>query len=170
MTTFPFGITYRDNRGFTYAEKYFTLAADPPTAAAQAEAFYLAVGRITNATIQSGTGCLLLANSPAVRGGGGVYASGTVKAVIIWTDSLGNIHRWRIPAPVATCFQADGYTLDQSDTNTALLITAFTDNFICGKGGTVVSACLGGFRAIGKQRRHITVDARSPSAAALAQA
>ena len=165
MAAYPFGMVFRDSRGFLYTVRFYTLADDAPTAAAQATAFAAAFESLSNADFEKGTGCLLVPQVPASRGGLGTYASGTMKAVLVWQDEYGDVHRYRLPAPSSAIFLADGITINQAYGPMATALAAFVSQHIGGRSNVAVSDFLGGYLRAGKQRRRLTQDILAPSLA-----
>jgi len=165
MPVYPFGIAFRDARGFLYYERFYTQAADPATAAGQATAFFALIFPLSNADAEKGTGVLLLPTYPASRGSTDPYSSGTVKLVLVFQDAYGDAHRFQLPSPKAALFLADGLTLDQTQTPFVNFLAGIAANNIVSRDGVGLITFLGGFRKIGKQKRKLTQDVLAPSLA-----
>jgi hypothetical protein len=93
---------------------------------------------------------------------GGAYESVIDKAVMVFQDTSGGLHRYEIPAPKIAIFKNDKITVDPANstivTFVGLMTTAFGDgNFVCVRNGLQLVNYMGGFYKARKLRRRLNV-------------
>lgn len=90
------------------------------------------------------------------------------KAVFVFQDAVGNLHRYQVPAPKIALFQADRQTIDPS--NSAVIAfknymtTPDTNGvFACTKDGQPFSNFMGGYFRAAKLQRKLNVLVLTPA-------
>jgi hypothetical protein len=83
----------------------------------------------------------------------GVYADNEDKLQMRFKDEDGNVHSWLVPAPLDTCFLADGETVDVEDSGVDAYISAIT-TLAKTKSGRDIVTFLGG-RRIRRDRKGV---------------
>lgn len=125
-------------------------------------------GALTNAGIFGIPGAF--GGRPAVGtyGTASDYQDITLKAVLVFVDTQGGIHRFGIPSPKRSIFLADGTTVDEANTDVVALAT----HFITGTAGPTnasdrdgngLSKFVGGFLSKKRQRRRLNIFILNPA-------
>ena len=163
MPVFPWGIGFRDARGFLYYVRGYTLASGEAGAQTNAEILFSALTPLSGANAQTTTGCLLSPTSSMQRGSVSDYSDGAIKLVYSWQDAVGVVHRWRLPSPSDALFSADGVTLDASNATVINLAANMAAADICSRAGILYQLTLGGVRERGRQRRRLAIAILNPA-------
>jgi hypothetical protein len=176
VATFPFSThiepasaTYRDAKGNTGVFRFFVswtdAAATRDDLASQIGSVVTAYSALTNAALQSikggGAGEYGVAQYGA-HASGGAYESIVEKAVMVFQDASGTLHRYEVMAPKIAIFEADKVTVNPAGTGVATFIsamsTAGTHNVqLCSRSGILLTNYMGGFFRARKIRRRLNV-------------
>lgn len=92
-----------------------------------------------------------------------VYQDVEDKAVLVYTDSVGGIHKYQVPAPIAAAFLADGETIDKTNGAVSGLNTSM-QSFVYGNANdTAAVVFVGGFRARRKFQKRTNIFTLDPT-------
>jgi len=130
-------LTWRDARGFTCKNTYFVGGASVAAEATAAAAIANAEAAISNCHLQIANGPYTFTPTEAVYGAATDYRDVEDKAVFTFQDSVGNFHRYAVPAPLETIFLADGKTVNPADTGVVAFVSAFIANAQLRGGGAI---------------------------------
>lgn len=147
-------LTFRDAKMQTSTMRF---PIDGSLRSANLAALAAAAATISNATVRYQGQPL----ARPVAGAAAVYQTVEDKAVFVFTDAAGGVHRFRLPAPKAAVFQADGETIDFSNADVATWVAAVIANAIPIGGGAFVS--VGGYRQRTATQRRFNVYTRNPA-------
>lgn len=140
-------ITWRDARGFTCKTTYFVGGASVGAEATAAQAVATAAAGISNCHLQQANGPYVFTPTEAVYGTAADYADVEDKAQFTFQDSVGNFHRFTVPAPLAAIFLSDGKTVDPSNTGVVAYTSAVIANCLNRNGSAI------GFGGNGTRKR-----------------
>jgi hypothetical protein len=177
MAAFPFqpganvpvqnSVTMRDAKGNTSVFRYFLdiNAGTLPAAQTQAAAINAGFAALSNAALQNTKG---LSSEYGVAQYGahvanGAYESVIEKAVLVFQDASGQLHRFEIPAPKIAIFKTDKVTVDPANglvvTFIALVTTpaAGPGSFMCTRQDIAFSNYMGGVFKARKIRRKLNI-------------
>lgn len=174
MAPFPFPLgqrqsfSYRDNKGNVARVTMFA-SIQGTAVATDVRTLMVSIGGLitplTWAALQS-------ANGPwseygvaqyGAHNSGGAYESVIDKAVLVFQDAAGTLHRYEIPAPKVSIFKADKITVDPANTDVAALIAAMSGTpgtnsaFVTSRSGNFLANYMGGFYKARKIRRRLNV-------------
>jgi hypothetical protein len=187
MASFPFnttlhvyreGVTFRDAKGNTSPMRFFAnTAAATPNFSVSAETFFTAlvplIKALTNAAVQSAIGPFTEYGVAqyGVHNTGGAYESVVEKAVFVFQDNSGQLHRFQVPAPKVSIFKADKVTVDPANTDVAAFNTFMTTPdangvFIVSRQNVALANFMGGIFAGRKLRRRVNILVLEPDLAA----
>lgn len=177
----PQRTTFRDAKNQTATFGYYkvydsTIVSDNAYRADVAET-NVAWAALSNAAVQSVTGDQKSAPLPVQTGASGVqYEDVEDKVVFVFQTATGEIHRYQIPAPKSAIFQADGETVDFTNSLVKLAIAdALAATFggtapdadvskpFCSRGGAAITVSVGGYRTRKKAIRRFNVFTRNPA-------
>jgi|SRR5438105_4476997 len=150
--------TFRDAKGATARVSLYINqggGASVPAVSAQIAA---ALAGLTNAHVTDP----MAAPGVVVYGGTGTYQDIEDKAVISLADGFGKLHRYQVPAPLASLFLADGETVDSANAALATLLAVFAGGNIVDRGGTQVAQFVGGVRQRRRVHRKINIFTKNP--------
>lgn len=154
--------TYRDAKGNTARVTFYVSPSGTLTTQnAAAVAVITALDALTNAHRYSATGPATEAAQPVVYGTNSSYASVEDKAIFTFTTATGAIHRFQIPAPLASIFLADGETIDSANT----LVTAFNSAVVANvvsRDSDAVTFGANGTRIRRKARKRLNIFVLAP--------
>ena len=159
-----FSTSWRDAKGFIGRTRNNIIVDDAsPTWTADVEgiasSLVAAIGGLTNCAFagQSGLG---FETVPTLAYGDNLeYPAEWMKAVMTFTDDLGAISRFKIPAPELDLFDTDGVTVlnDGTQTQVVAYVNAMKANingaYISSNGGTPYTHFVGGILRFGKQQK-----------------
>lgn len=137
MATFPFSAviyqqkySFRDAKGNVSVMKFFvqTNASSVINLQTDLVAFSALITPLTNAALQNASGLdsRYGVAQYGAHASGGAYESVIEKAVLVFQDNTGQLHRFQIPAPKVSIFKADKVTVDPGNTDVA----AFVNNLV----------------------------------------
>jgi hypothetical protein len=150
---------FRDAKGQT--AKLRTIIGDTTLAAVTTDQVSLKalLVAVSNATVR-----LVSQDHPSVSyGAASVYQDVEDKAQLVFTDTLGYMHRYQIPAPKAAGFDTDGETVLASETNMAALITALTTYTYGRTSDTAPLVYIGGIRIRRRFQRKFNIITKNPA-------
>lgn len=163
-------LNYRDAKGQTASFKFWitSLTAVEANMTDVATAVSNAIGSlntaITLAFLQSAHGPLNTNPLPLTYGVSGAdYQEIQMKAQFTFTDSIGTIHRFAVPAPGTGIFKADRQTVDPANGFVATFIAAMTaalhagDAFVSSRDGEQIKVYIGGVFRAGKVKRRLGI-------------
>lgn len=142
---YPQSITMRDAKGFTGTFRYF-INGNPGTAmdvAVQVGVTRVAFAALSNAAVQSASGYNSL-TGVVQYGAAATYLPIYTKAVMLFQDSAGGMHKYRVPSPKAALFLADQQTINPANT----LVMAFVAAMITAGSGGVYNSTKSGLQII----------------------
>jgi len=177
MATFPFNsnviaqtYTWRDAKGNTANMKFYIdfTAGTVANASTFGGALVTLLDALTNAAIQSAHGPAGLYGVLQYGAHPAEYQSVEQKAVLVFQDSSGQLHRFKLPAPVVAMFLADQQTVNPAFGGVASLITKLTTAdvngvFAVSRQDLPFSNYIGGFYATTKLRRRLNVTVLTPA-------
>lgn len=155
--------TYRDAKGNTARVSFFV--ANTGTTATQftaANTVNAAIDALTNAVVQSAIGPATGPRQEVVYGTNATYAGVEDKAIFTFQTSTGDIHRFQIPAPLASIFLADGETVDPTNTAVVAFVSAVVANCVSQNGEAITFGAFG-TRIRRKMRRKLTIFIKDPA-------
>lgn len=175
MAPFPFNpgnqyqqsVTMRDAKGNTGVFRFFmdvTAAATLGAAHADVLTVINAFTPLSNAALQNTRG--LVSEFGVAQYGahavGGAYESIVDKAVLVFQDNSGQLHRFEIPAPKIAIFKADKITVDPAAATVITFINAMTTvqaggSFVASRQDIALANYMGGFYKARKIRRRLNV-------------
>lgn len=154
--------SYRDAKGFVGVTRaYLTYdPAVPADAITVADTWVAAISGLTNAAFQSSGGFAADQGVQALAyGANSEYPAEWMRAHMMFLDSKGARHLYRIPAPKIAIFDTDGVTV-LNDGTQALVVayvaavkTAVSAAFISSRSGLALASFVGGLLKFGKQPR-----------------
>lgn len=158
--------TFRDAKGNTSTMKFFLdfTATTVESASTSAGTILSALTPLTNAAVQS-------LHGPATEYGvaqygahvaNGAYESIIEKAVMVFQDASGQLHRFQVPAPKVSIFKADKVTVDPANASVMAFIAAITGLltagvFVCTRQDIGFSNYMGGVYRSAKLRRRLNI-------------
>jgi hypothetical protein len=154
--------TWRDAKGNTARTSFYVAGANAGAQAVAANNIFVTLGPLTNAAFQSSSGPETAAPIEVVYGGAATYENVEDKATFTFQTASGAIHRYRIPAPVAAIFLADGETVDPANTAVVAFVSAVIANAVDRNGNAIAFGAVG-IRQRVKIRRKLTVFTKTPS-------
>ena len=166
-------ITLRDAKGNTSTMRYYLnsngdTAANAVLLAASLQTTWAAM---SNAALQASQGFDSVIGV-AQYGAQADYQDITMKAVLVFQDSAGGLHRFQVPAPKVSIFLADRQTVDPANTDVAAFIAAMGATgsppaspgvFVSTRTGEYFANYMGGFFRAAKIRRRSNVLILTPS-------
>lgn len=156
-----------DAKGY-YAHMQFNVSLDTFTnGGTLVQSLYPLLQAVSNAQLNQGSGVGFSLPTPGELGTQAVFGSVEDKAVLTYIDAQGAIHRYKLPAPTAAIFLADGMTVDPTNTdivalNTVLLNAAAHAYFFCSRSGVELNDFVGGLRTRVRTQRRINIFTRNP--------
>ena len=159
-----FSSSWRDAKGFIGKTRNNIIVDDSSATFFQdAEGIALglvnAIGGLTNCAFAGQSG-LSYETVPTLAYGDNLeYPAEWMKAVMTWTDDLGAISRFRIPAPEIDLFDTDGVTILNDGTQAQIVayVAAMKANingaYVSTNGGTPFTHFVGGILRFGKQQK-----------------
>jgi hypothetical protein len=155
----PVSYTFRDDKMQTAVVRLYMSGADTPSAATLSALNMLPLFQaVSNATVTTGRDHA----TANVAGVDALYESVEDKMVLVFQTAFGALHRYKIPAPKATCFLADGETVDYTNADVAALVAQFVAQ-ASSRDGDNLSASVGGYRQRVKTQRKFNVFTRNPT-------
>lgn len=164
MGVFTEHLTYRDAKGNTARTTLYTSQTTEGAATTAFGNVVTAMDAITNATLQSAIGAYEISPQPVLYGTNAEYASVEDKAVFTFQTAAGDVHRFKVPAPIAAIFKTDGETVDSANTDVVAYTTAITDA-MSNRSGTAIAFFLGGTRTRVKSRKRLNINIKAPDLA-----
>lgn len=162
MAVYPETITYRDVKGQTAKTSFFVSEATPAAALTAAQAIVNAFDALTNGARQNAKGAYTTPPSPVGYGANAVFKDIEDKAVLTFTTASGAIHRYQVPAPVASLFLADEETVDSSNADIATLFAAMS-GVASSRDGSLINAFIGGIRIRRRFQRRFNIFTKDPT-------
>lgn len=156
-----------DAKGFYAHLRYFVSIDSQNDGSTLNSAVYSALTPLTNCSLNGGMGVGLPPQVPGILGTQADFGSVEDKAVMVFIDAVGQIHRYQVPAPVSSIFLADGMTVDSANVN----VLAFADvminsgahaYFVSSRGQNSLNTFVGGIRIRRRNQRRINIFTRNP--------
>lgn len=149
-------LTFRDSSGRLARMRYNVNAATAALQFTASAAIKTAILPLTNCAFQSSRGPVTDPPTEVVYGTNADFPSAEDKAVFTFQTAAGAIHRFQVPAPKAAIFQADGQTVDPTNTDVVAFVAAIIANATNTNGAAIA---FGGFgvRARRKLQRKQTI-------------
>lgn len=175
MASFPFNtgnnptvetLTYRDAKGNTSHQKFYIDQGGATLIQIQTDmaAFITAFSALSNAALQSATGIVPIYGVAqyGTHATGGAYESVIDKAVMVYQDTAGTLHRYEVPAPKIAIFKNDKITVDPANSLVvafnALMAAAWANGeTVCSRQDLPLANYMGGFYKARKIRRRLNV-------------
>lgn len=154
--------SYRDAKGFIGVTRaYLTYdPAVPADAITVADGWVAAMNALTNAAFQGASGFAADQGvQPLAYGTNSQYPAEWMRAHMMFLDSKGARHLYRIPAPKIALFDTDGVTILNDGTQAAVVAyiaavkTATGAAFISSRSGLALASFVGGLLKFGVQPR-----------------
>lgn len=171
MAPFPFvnakyvqSYTFRDAKGNTARFTTYLDTVDLTVSQALGQTIGGHLVAISNAALQAAHG-LYAPYGPAQYGThatSGAYESVIEKAVLVFQDLTGQLHRFEVPAPKISIFLADKITVDPANAGVANLIADMTGGLVYTRQGQVFANYMGGYFRARKIRRRTNVLTLTP--------
>jgi hypothetical protein len=153
-----FSFTFRDAKGQTSRMRF--LIGDA-TQTAVITNYTTIAGHLVSAS-NGNVSSPFSAVSPLVYGTNAQYPDVEDKAVIVFADPAGALHRFQLPAPVSACFTTDGETVANSGAMGAVITDIST--FVYGRvTDTAPLVYIGGMRARRKMQRRFNIITKNPA-------
>lgn len=152
----PFSLSFRDAKNQVASLRGYQ--DSPADVATNTVIFLPNFQAVSNAHVTWPGG---VATAP-VAGTAAVYGNVEDKAVFVFQDAAGSLHKYQVPAPIAAIFQADGETIDYANAAVGTLVTAFLSNFVT-REGIALSASVGGYRRRSPAQRRFSIRTRNPA-------
>lgn len=176
MATFPFkpvngviwqSITFRDAKGNTGRFGFFMdcqAAASGTAIQTDLNTVMATIPPLTFAAVQRFTGYNTeygVAQYGA-HASGGAYESIIDKAVMVFQDAAGQLHRYEIPAPKVAIFKNDKITVDPANSAVAAFTAAFSTVqaggcFVCSRQDIALANFMGGVYKARKLHRRLNI-------------
>lgn len=154
--------TFRDAKGNTATFSFYVLNSGTAiTQQTAANNVLTAAEALSNAFLQNFRGPSTRQGSPVVYGANATYANVEDKAVFTFQSTTGAIHRYKIPAPIEAIFQADGETIDNSNTLVVAFVAAMIANAVT-RDNEAIAFGANGVRARVKMRRRANIFVFAP--------
>lgn len=178
MATLPAGVTVRDAKGQTGRTRIFVTNQGAGTGL---DIINVAGTNLVNLLALSNGQAIStfgaaapgspagLTVSPFGYGANAVYEDSADKAIMVFADAAGYMHRFQVPCPKTAIFKADGETVDSANA----LVSTFTTGMLAAaaaapnaanvttKDGRALSAFIGGYRLRRRQTRRINIFVKS---------
>jgi hypothetical protein len=154
---------FRDARGRTARLTVIIGAATPALIETDAATLLGHLAAITNAHVYE-------VDDPApvnhhTYGGAANYLDVEDKAVLTWTDPVGNTHRYKVPAPITAIFLANQNTVNPANAAMVSLISDF-ETFVYGNYDDLAPLFfVGGIRGRTKVQRKLNIWIKDPTLA-----
>lgn len=157
----PYSVTFRDSKNQTASMRWFQLST--LTIAVQlsnSQAVLADVAALTNASVvlNQNTGA-----AAPVAGASADYENVEDKAVFVFQTAAGAIHRYQIPAPLASIFLADGETIDFTNGAVAAFVARMVNGNTVSRDGDPIASAVGGTRLRRKLQRKFNIRTRNPT-------
>lgn len=176
MATFPFkppnsiiwqSVTFRDAKGNTGRFGFFVdgqAAASTQAIQTDTQTILATIPPLTWAAVQRYTG-IVTEYGVAQYGAhntNGAYEAIVDKAVMVFQDAAGQLHRYEIPAPKVAIFKNDKITVDPANSAVSAFVTAFTTVqtggcFVCSRQDVALANYMGGVYKARKLHRRLNV-------------
>lgn len=163
MPTYRAGGYFMDAVGRRCRVSFWVTEANIPTAASSADSIMNTVYPMSHANLFAGVGVYYRSTSPLAYGGTGFYQTAQDKAVLLWQDAQGAVHRMPIPAPVNSIFYADLETVDPASALVAAWASAMGTYNGTGPYGDAFQQVIGGYRIRRRMPRRITFGLLTPA-------
>lgn len=161
MPTYGQTFSFRDIKGQTSTVRMFIVGATPAAALADGIAIEAALAALSVASLGASKGAFT--SSPAINtyGAAGAYDSVEDKAQLTYQTGTGAIHRYEIPAPLASIFLADDETVDPANGLVAALTAAMVGK-ASSRDGVLLGSYVGGIRTRTKMIRKFNIFTLNP--------
>lgn len=168
MAIFPETVTYRDDKGQTATMKFYVSAATAALALTAAQAIVDALDDLTNCANNGARGAYTSSPTANAYGTNAEYETVEDKAQLTFQTASGALHRYQIPAPLASIFEADGETVKTPDAGgdaqqilLDTLVTAMVGD-AASRDGVLLSSYIGGIRLRRRFRRRFNIFTLNP--------
>jgi len=155
-------VTFRDAKGNTSRMSFFVDGATAALQATAAVAVITPLQALSNAIISSTSGPATGVPTEVVYGTAADYQSVEDKAIMTFQTSTGDIHRFQVPAPLASIFLADGETVDPANTLVVAYNSAVNAN-VTDRHGSLLAFGANGTRIRRKMHRRFNIFTKNPS-------
>lgn len=138
-------------------------------ALAAAQAIHAALDAITNAAPGPAKGAYNTAPAPNAYGAAGAYQNIEMKALLTFQTATGAIHRYQVPAPLLSIFDADEETVKTPDGGgdaqqilLDTLVTAMVGN-VASRDGVLLNSYIGGIFLTRRFKRKFDIFTKDPA-------
>lgn len=169
MAVFGQSYSFRDDKGQVGKVLMYITDAAPAGALTKGSNIYTALQALTNAAPDGARGAYTAPPAAHTFGADADYESVESKAILTFQTSVGSIHKYQIPAPLETLFEADGETVKTPDGGgdaQQILLNTFVTAMVagaCSRDGVAIASYVGGTFIRRKMQRRFNVFTRNPA-------
>lgn len=154
---------FRDAKGNTSRMKMILGAADNAVNTVNANVLKAHLAAISNAHVDDANDAAPI--NKRIYGTSGEYDTVEDKAVLTFTDDIGNLHRYQVPAPKAAIFSADQETVNPANAAVASVITDMSTFAYGNYNSASPLVYIGGVRLRRRMQRKVNIFIKDPTLA-----
>lgn len=156
--------TYRDAKGNTSVLRFYIDGTDLTAGEVFAGVLNGHIGALSNAAFQNARGPYSIYGTAqyGAHNAGGAYESVIEKAVFVFQDAAGGLHRFTVPAPKIGIFLADKITVDPAIAGVVSFKNDVTGGMVLTRQGIALVNLMGGYYQARHLRRRMNVLVLTP--------